>query len=355
MIVKNGVFEETYLPASVPARKPQIAEILSCLSPVLSGHVPVNLWLHGPPGSGKTSGAMHVVSRLKESMPLQSAYVNCWEKRTFFEVLDEVVSQLRILRAEQHRVSTKLERIGRHLGDQPSVLVLDDIDRMKPAERAATVYNMATAASMGIVCIARSERALFDLDDRARSRLAPRLVRFAAYSQKDLVSILRHRAEAGLSPSSCSAKELKEIAACADGDARTAIRTLRNAAELAAPGIRKLSLRGLRKQREQMETARNAHLLQSLTADHRILHRIVKDFGQILSPDLWQQYLQRCESISRRPIALRTFWKYTGRLTLSGLIISCQSRQKGNVNLLKIATGCPAAHVTHERRGPQDR
>jgi Cdc6-like AAA superfamily ATPase len=81
--------------------------------------------------------------------------------------------------------------------------------------------------------------------------------------------------------------------------------------------------------------ARRVSILNNLTQDHRMFYEIVKQKGKILSGDLWQEYLQRCERIRRKPLAWRTFSDYCNRLVQTGLVISERARVRGKVRLFK--------------------
>jgi Cdc6-like AAA superfamily ATPase len=124
--------------------------------------------------------------------------VNCWEKDTFFEILDDIILQLRILRAEEHRTSLKLEKLRKHLGAQPLIIILDEIEQIKPSERSTTVYNLDSVSNVGMVCISNSHESLFELKELVRSRLNPYPVSFPAYTARSIMDILTHRASLAL-------------------------------------------------------------------------------------------------------------------------------------------------------------
>ena len=295
VIAEHSVLSESYIPERLFARETQFQEILRCLSPLLKGRKPSNPWLYGDPGTGKTATAIHLLNHLKEKAGIRGMLINCWQRDSFYEILDETISQLRILGAEEHRTSMKLERLRRCLNSQPFVIVLDEIDRLKPSERSTTLYNLDSLANVAIICISNSRQPLFELEDRVRSRLNPCTVFFRTYPCRTLMEILTHRAGMALTAGAWSDKTLTRIAEMAEGDARMAISTLRTAVELAEDEHSgRISARALEKQRSSAREAKQNCILQSLTEDHRMLHQIVKQQGQILSGDLWQEYLRCC-------------------------------------------------------------
>jgi cell division control protein 6 len=351
MIVEHSILRESYIPEKLFDRETQVQEILRCLSPLLKGRKPLNLWLYGEPGSGKTATAFYLLNHLKEKAGIKGVLINCWQKDSFYEVLDEIISQLRILGAEEHRTSMKLERLRRYLNDQPFVIVLDEIDQLKPSERSTTLYNLDSLGNVGIVCISNSRHPLFELEERVRSRLNPYTMFFPAYFSGTLVEILTYRAEIALVAGVWSKKALRQIAEMASGDARIAIRTLQAAAELAEnERLDAISTHTLKRQWDNAREATQDYILKSLTEDHRILYQIVKRQGQILSGDLWQQYFQHCAQLKRKPLAPRTFSDYANRLAQVGLITSERARVKGKVRLFKITATVPVARL---HKGPQ--
>lgn len=340
VIVDEDPLSQAYIPDRLPARDAQVGEVLTCLSPLLKGHPPIHVWLHGPPGSGKTATVLHVLGQLHGKAPVVTAVLNCWATATFFEVVDDLVTQLRILRAEEHRTSVKIEKLRRHLGTRPAVIVLDEIDRMRASERSAVLYNLFSLGNVALLCISSTLDGLFELDERARSRLNPHPVAFATYSARELKRILAFRAESGLAPRTWRDGDLLRIAEIAEGDARIAIGSLRAAAELAEESrCARISLSAVEKRWMTVVSAKREQILNTLTLDHRILYEIVEQRRQILLTDLWNEYLRRCGRLERKPLASRTFSNYTNRLVEVGLLASERARVKGKVRLFRMTEG----------------
>jgi cell division control protein 6 len=338
MVTEKAVMSENYVPERLIGREGHIREIMRCLAPALKKRRPLHLWVHGAPGSGKTVTTRHVLKHLNETAALGSVLVNCWEKDSLFSIVDDIVFRLGILRAEQHRTSAKLHKLGKYLNQRPFVIVLDEIDKLRPSERSAALYNLESLDNVGLICIACTQRPLFELEDRVRSRLNPYCVHFPSYSRQELTDILAHRARLALAVGVWSDSLLAEVADMAAGDARIAIRALKNMAELAEGQDRnQLSGDFLRRQWEAARAASQDAALRQLTEDHRIVHEIVKEHGQILSGSLWQQYVHRCAERRRTPLAPRTFSEYANRLIQVGLITSERARAKGKVRLFKVS------------------
>jgi len=58
VVTNPDILGETYVPADIPAREPQIQELRLCLAPALKKKKPIHAWLFGQPGSGKTLGGI---------------------------------------------------------------------------------------------------------------------------------------------------------------------------------------------------------------------------------------------------------------------------------------------------------
>jgi len=273
IIVDHHFLRESYIPDRLKGRETQHSELLYCLSPVIKKCKPVHAWLYGAPGTGKTATAIYTLRPLEEKNGLKAIIVNCWEKHSFYEILDEMLSELKILGAVEHRTSFRLEKLRSCLRDRPVVIVLDEIDRIRPSERSSILYNLDGIFNAGLVCISDSTRALHELEERVRSRLNPHTVFFPGYSSGELFEILQGRVQVALFDNTWSQAALKKIALMAEGDARAAIRMLRRAAVQAEHnGIRKITTAGLKKQFEADREAKRNYLLDHLTRDHRMLY-----------------------------------------------------------------------------------
>lgn len=337
IIVEHDVLREAYIPPKLKARKTQIDQILCCLSPVITRHKPIHTWLYGKPGTGKTTTAIHTLQHLEEKHSINSIIINCWEKRTFYEILDKMISEFGVLSADEHRTSFKLDRLRSFFKDRPFVIVLDEVDQVRPRDLSSVLYNLDSMLNAGIVCISNSTRALTGLEERVRSRLNPHTIFFPCYSRQTLMEILTYRAEQALTKNSWTLTALRHIATIAQGDARAAIRVLRRVAIMVDhQKLDRITSETLKEQMKVVKKTRKAHVLKSLTKDHRILYEIVKKKDNILAGDLWEEYLQRCYQLRRRPLASRTFSDYANRLVQAGLITWERARVKGKVRLFKV-------------------
>ncbi len=332
LLTDPEVLTETHVPPDILRRTEQIKELLGALRPAAQRTKPVHCWVYGNPGTGKTATTKWVLRRLAEEAGVRGMYVNCWEYPTYFSVLDRLVRELRVLGAERLTVSFKLERLQRYLGTQPVILVLDEIDQPAPKERYSILYNLCQLGNLGLVCVCNSPHVYFELEDRVKSRLNPTAVYFPHYSADDLLAILERRSEYALAAGACSQEVLSSIAELANGDARVAIQTLRNATLLAdrerAGRIRPSHIHAGWNSAKDLKKAQR---LRKLTDHHRLLYELIAQRPAILSGDLWRLYLRTCKDRGLKPIAVRTYSDYCNELVDLDLIQAKRAAIQGKV------------------------
>jgi len=222
------VFDEAYVPPTVIGREDERRQLGLCLSPMKEGQAPLNAWLYGPAGSGKTVVARAVAREVCTAHSGRHAsYVNCWERHSLYQVVQAIADDLRVLGAEAQDTNVKLERIRRALRDEPTVVILDDIDRLRPTHRERIIYGLSAMPRTGLICISHGNETLLALEERTKSRLSPTVIPFAPYTAEDIKAILADRAHLGLKSPAPSDALLTRLAHTAHGDARVAVQGLR--------------------------------------------------------------------------------------------------------------------------------
>ena len=338
IITNPDLLDETYIPANIPVRESHINELTHCLRPAVKRKKPMHAWLHGRPGTGKTLTAKFILRKIKEEGYVDGVYINCWEQNSYYSVLDKLVRELRILGAEKLNTSYKLERLEKFIGSKPFIIVLDEIDLPKRYERDSIIYNLCELGNVGLICVCNSRSVLYSMDERIKSRLNAKQLEFNHYSESDLAFILKRRAEFALYPGSWSAKSLNKIASLAEGDARVAIQTLKNAAYNAENDFsRRIKEKHIKEGHSSVKIRNRTYLLDKLSSHHRLLYELVKKNKEINSGELWKAYLAKCAKLKKQPIALRTFSEYMNKLIELDLVKWDRALVRGKVRVFRIS------------------
>jgi len=337
VVADFDAFSETYIPSNILARSDQIREMQLGLSPAYRNSRPINAWLYGPPGAGKTMIARFILEKLKEESRFQGIYVNCWKCNSFYAILDSMLNELRIGFGDERDSRLKLYKFETFIATKPFVIVLDEIDLMDPRERDQTLYNLLALRKLGLICISESREPIFELEERVRSRLNPRFVHFAPYTEEELVEILKERALIALHAEAWNEEILKRVAELSKGDARTAIQTIRNAAQQAEQnGCTSIKPEHVEKAICDIKDLRKEYSLKKLSEDQRLVYELIRKQGSVMSVKLWNDYQKECSTRNLKPIARRTFSNYVEKLRQMNMIKIERARVKGKVYVFSI-------------------
>ena len=176
LLLNPEVFNQHYIPPELPHRKPHLDKIYACISPSLKRNKPINVLLYGPSGTGKTTMVKYLLKECEDKFPLKSIYVNCWKNNSCYSVLDEIIKQLKIFRAERIDTTFKFERLEQFIkGNKFLLIVLDEVDKLTPREINLLLYNLSSLENVGLILIGSNKSLLLDLDRRVKSRLNTKL------------------------------------------------------------------------------------------------------------------------------------------------------------------------------------
>jgi cell division control protein 6 len=261
---KSNVFEKPWLLEidNVPdadrivGRDDKIKSLAKNLRKMRTSDVPDNILMWGETGTGKTLVARHVCERLEATTegtdaPIVTAYVNPDPISTYTSTFRKLAEQVNSkandpvdvpslgLSAEHYR-DKKLWPIVEREFSGGLVVIIDEID--KHGEINEILYTLSRTKSKDdvnfpVVTIGISNDIDFkgDIDSRAQSTLQPKHWTFTPYEEDQLVSILENRRDAfyeGVLEDNVI-PTVAELAADEHGDARRAVRLLRNAGEVA--------------------------------------------------------------------------------------------------------------------------
>jgi Cdc6-like AAA superfamily ATPase len=235
-------------------RTRELEAIRRVLSLVTSQPDPVHLWVWGPQGTGKTHCTTYAASEIAKSHRILLAYSNCWSSNSLYALVNDVIDQFGVLRAELQDTRFKLERIKKHVGDRQCIFIIDEVDRLEAKERNAVLYQFHDLKNFWIVAISHQEPQKQGIEPRVWSRLSPVTVAFSPYTDEELRELLKHELKKSTYDVKPTASQLRVIAEQSDSDARRAKKLLVQKVVLGLADVGPSSVR--QKQRDRYETAK---------------------------------------------------------------------------------------------------
>ncbi|MFQ5648049.1 MAG: Cdc6/Cdc18 family protein [Candidatus Aenigmatarchaeota archaeon] len=318
------VLTEQFIPREITSRDGQLKVIRDSLRPLIKGLPARHSFLYGPPGTGKTCIARFVAEELASytSSVLQS-YVNCWECTSRFRVLYAVLQSLGMQLAV-HRKGTPtdelLDVLRGKLKEQSCVIILDEVDQL---EDDKIFYDLLALPNACLIIISNSETALYTTDSRIRSRLAAaERLEFPLYRVREIVEMLKRRAEWGLIPGVIKNTQLEKLADMSGGDARAAIGMLRVVAEAAEnDDAESVADTYLEKAKAFTASGTRERALEKMNPYQRLILDILSSRKTLDSGNLYREFTSLVSKRGLEPIVDRTFRRYMDKMVRCGLII----------------------------------
>lgn len=207
IFIDESVLYPEHLPEVLPHREGQIEFLAECIRPVTSGLRPTNVFMHGPPGIGKTAVARFVIRELKENTNVLGLYVNCWHYNSRHSVLSQLALHMGSF---AQRRGTATDEVydkfaeGWKKSTRNAVIILDEADKLLLREDGPmTIYDLVRRegpAQLGLILISNDEYALRKLDARTMSSLNSTDVGFPKYTFDELKSIFEERVKYAFIP-----------------------------------------------------------------------------------------------------------------------------------------------------------
>jgi|Deesub1362A_J573_1020465.scaffolds.fasta_scaffold00028_147 orc1/cdc6 family replication initiation protein len=317
IIRDESVLLETFIPTRLLHREGQLEALASCLRPVTKGRRPRNAFLYGPTGTGKTAMCLYVFEQLSSYTGMaKTIYINCWKNTTTHSILCELVANFGRFVHRREPVKELMLRFEGELRENRNRIVIIAFDEVDQLKDDRILYDLLRNGC-GVICIANDEHALIDVDSRIKSSLQLERIEFPAYKEKEMYDILSDRAKLAFMPDSIEKKQIELAAKYSNGDARVGLEILRRAALLAEDECKKkIEDEHIERAWEQARFLRKDRMLEKLNDHEKILYRLVEDYKQISSGDLYQAY---CSRVSL-PVTERAYRKYMERLVHFGLV-----------------------------------
>ena len=120
-----------YLPEVLPHRENEISAIFELLKPIIDGRRPINVFIYGPAGIGKTAVAKFVLRKFREE-GVKGIYINCWYYRTEGAILAEFLRQMDIPMPRKGRsIDEFVREFRKAVEGLRCIVVLDEIDSIE--------------------------------------------------------------------------------------------------------------------------------------------------------------------------------------------------------------------------------
>lgn len=313
ILLDDTVFDEVFVPHRLVGREGHVREIARCLEPVKSGKRATNIFIHGPPGVGKTLVCKRI---LKEHFFRDYAYVNVWSKRTSHKIIKTILEHAGVLVDDRESVE-QLERRLRAI-DRRMIVCLDEADHLKDDD---ILYTLASNAH-GLILISNDAHSFSDWDDRVRSRLLLNEIEFKAYSNDEILSILCDRIACGLRPSSIDENLLRMVSRICNGDARIGLQTIKMAARQAeSKGLTRITIDEIKDASKSVRKRTTPYLLSKLNEHQKAIFDILKKNGSMESGRLYAEY---CKTV-KDPVVDRAYRNHMERMEELGLVKSTGS------------------------------
>lgn len=288
ILVNEAALSEVYVPDAIIARDNQMTELLHTAKYVFSSgiHYPTVLVL-GPSGSGKTVTVKYIAKAAltfaaEKNRDVRYVYVNCRamsETKVLLSALEQLGAPenlLRWLRGSSKRDYYEAFMREIEKENSPVILVFDEIESIRdPNDFLYFFSRELPSVTRVLICISNMMDFETTLDMKVRNSFLPRHIYFDQYTADELEKILAHRAQLALTPGSVEEGVLQflaTIAAREGGNARYAIKLLREAANLAIlRGGDKVTLQDAREAVRSVEVRETVEALRTLQLHSQLL------------------------------------------------------------------------------------
>lgn len=340
---REEVLYPDYLPEILPHREMQIKEIARSLEPAAYGRIPINLFIYGPPGIGKTACIKYVFREFEKYSGLKTIYVNCWEFNTSVAVMSEITLSLGIF--VQRRGWSKDEVFSRMVEalrkwGKGIIVALDEVDQLIYKDSNALYdllrINQYVKIPFGLVMITNYPHVLARLEPRVKSSLRLEEIEFKPYTFLEMKDILEERAKEAFFDYEKGAIALAaNYAIKKGGDVRVGLEILLRAGRLAEErNAKKLLTKFVREIVKEVKPVKPKIIEESLDEKEKRIWEIIKEnFSdkEFLVKEIYEEFIKK----EKEKLTERMVRNYLDHLVKVNLL---EARRVGKNKFFRIKT-----------------
>jgi len=299
-IFKNEeVLLPEYLPDFLPHRENQIQLVENNIQPVLVGRKPINIFIFGTPGIGKTHVTKFIFRELENTAEkVKTIYINCWDYKTATALLTKMAVELGAF-VQRRGVSKDeiLERLIETLNksNKNVVICLDEVDQLVRNDQKALYdilrINQYEKKFVGIIFISNDAHIFARVEPRIASSLGMENIEFKSYTLEEMKDILKKRMENALNKVEpgviimCANEALKK-----GGDVRIGLDCLLKAARNAeARGGNIVAIDDVKEIIKKIIDVKPEILKEKIKKEEKLILEVVKDNEKINSGQLYEK------------------------------------------------------------------
>lgn len=343
----EDVLREDWRPDAIIGRDDEMTKYHDALQPVIRGAQPLNIFLYGKTGVGKTVATELILDQLQDDaadyddLDVTVEYLRCNSLNSSYQVVAHLINSLK---PDGEEIATtgydqqtlfnilwdELDRIGGTV-----LIVLDEIDNIGTDDDI--LYELPRARANGYVTAAKPGVIGISNDFKFRDRLSPKVkdslcdeeIEFPPYGADQLIEILEDRAGQAFQDDALDDGVVPlcaGIAARDSGSARQALRLLYQAGTVAAnQDAPQVTEAHVREAEDQLQREEIADKIRDLTTHaHLILAAVVKHHVQGGTPlrtrEIYPAYQELAHEAGIDPLVLRRMRDHLSELALYSVL-----------------------------------
>ncbi len=314
------ILDYDYIPETINFRDEEINTIVSSVKPLFFNRLPVNLFIHGIPGIGKTLVVRHVFDDLRStSNEIVPCYINCWKCQTYHSVFVEL-SKFFGVPYPSKGVSTEeiIKGITKKTENKKGVVIcFDEVDKSKSLD---FIYPLVEGfgKKVSIMMISNYSDFLARMDSRLLSRLNLENLSFEKYDYNSFNNILKQRKKYAFYPNVVKEESFKKIVnySYKSDDVRAGISLLLKSGRIAEKNSSKRIIPDFVDEAiNSLQGFKNKNKLSVLKDYEKELLDIIKNNLGSITGELYEIFKEKVKDVS-----IRTFRKYLNHLETLDLI-----------------------------------